>query len=290
MNGLSFQEAVGGLRPLWPRKDLQANGLAPESLATVTALQAIHPVQPDPVAPPVHELPPCPEVRPCGAFPRPRPLARAPHRHWRGSSAPYRQMPGGLVRQGARTMLFPAQVGVAVPAGSELAAHCVRAPLCNLAALLCTRQLAFSKVILLARCCLPLRYSLCQPNFGRPAEGSAEELLIPPQPGRSQNTSPCPCSWTSLGPLDLAMFYLGDGVLAGDVAAVGAAVAHVQQRAASLGLHLNLSKCEVVVPGAAAAADLSPALLVAMLWDAAGSDKVSQNFEFLGAAVHNTAL
>ena len=34
------------------------------------------------------------------------------------------------------------------------------------------------------------------------------------------------------GPLDLAMFYLDDGVVAGDLPAVGAALAHVQQRAA----------------------------------------------------------
>ena len=46
--------------------------------------------------------------------------------------------------------------------------------------------------------------------------------------------------------LDVGMFYLDDGVLAGDVAAVSAALLHLQQRAAALGLTLNLRKSEVI--------------------------------------------
>ena len=53
--------------------------------------------------------------------------------------------------------------------------------------------------------------------------------------------------------LDLSVFDLDDGVLAGDVAAVGRAVAHVQRRAAELGLRLNLAKCEPVCGGLAPA-------------------------------------
>ena len=49
------------------------------------------------------------------------------------------------------------------------------------------------------------------------------------------------------GGLDLAFFYLDDGVVAGDVAAVAAALAHVQQR--GFGLSLNLNKCKVVCVG-----------------------------------------
>ncbi|CAE7804962.1 unnamed protein product, partial [Symbiodinium microadriaticum] len=60
------------------------------------------------------------------------------------------------------------------------------------------------------------------------------------------------------GPLDLAVFFLDDGVLAGDVAAVAAALAHVQQRGESLGLQLNLSKCETITAGSTTAADLHP--------------------------------
>ena len=52
------------------------------------------------------------------------------------------------------------------------------------------------------------------------------------------------------GPLDMAFFYLDDGVVAGDAAAVGAALAHIQAQSANLGLHLNLDKSEVISLGA----------------------------------------
>ena len=42
------------------------------------------------------------------------------------------------------------------------------------------------------------------------------------------------------GPLDLATFYLDDGVIAGDIDAVSAALSHTQARCAELGLRLNL--------------------------------------------------
>ncbi|CAE7928885.1 unnamed protein product, partial [Symbiodinium sp. KB8] len=45
--------------------------------------------------------------------------------------------------------------------------------------------------------------------------------------------------------LDLAFFYLDDGIIAGDVHAVVRALQLVQRRAPALGLRLNLSKCEV---------------------------------------------
>ena len=87
------------------------------------------------------------------------------------------------------------------------------------------------------------------------------------------------------GPLDLAVFYLDDGVVAGDVSAVSAALLHVQQHAASFGLCLNLAKCEVVTPGRAGAADLAAALPATLLRTHDGNDRVLHNFEFLGAAV-----
>ena len=87
------------------------------------------------------------------------------------------------------------------------------------------------------------------------------------------------------GPLDLAVFYLDDGVVAGDVSAVSAALLHVQQRAASFGLCLNLAKCEVVTPGRAGAADLAAALPATLLRTHDGNDRVLHNFEFLGASV-----
>ena len=83
------------------------------------------------------------------------------------------------------------------------------------------------------------------------------------------------------GRLDLALFYLDDRVVAGDLPAVGAALAHVQQRAAAIGLSLP---CEVVVPSPATA-DLSTALPAPLLWTDGGVDRVLSNFEFLGAAI-----
>ncbi|CAE7241269.1 unnamed protein product, partial [Symbiodinium pilosum] len=71
------------------------------------------------------------------------------------------------------------------------------------------------------------------------------------------------------GPLDLALFYLDDGVLDGDIAHVVAALAHLQQRGAQLGLHLNLAKCEVV----------------AVVQSPDGSSRVQRDFELLGAAI-----
>ena len=47
-------------------------------------------------------------------------------------------------------------------------------------------------------------------------------------------------------PLDLATFYLDDGLFAGDVRDVAHAFQHVQQRCVALGLELNLQKYEVV--------------------------------------------
>ena len=49
--------------------------------------------------------------------------------------------------------------------------------------------------------------------------------------------------------IDLSLFYLDDGVVAGDVAAVAAALRHVQERGAALGLSLNLAKCELITVG-----------------------------------------
>ena len=51
------------------------------------------------------------------------------------------------------------------------------------------------------------------------------------------------------GPLGLATFYLDDGVIAGDIDAVSAALSHTQARCAELGLRLNLAKCEIIKVG-----------------------------------------
>ncbi|CAL1170433.1 unnamed protein product [Cladocopium goreaui] len=90
--------------------------------------------------------------------------------------------------------------------------------------------------------------------------------------------------------LDIAVHYLDDGLLAGDLGAVSAALRLVQQRAAHLGLDLNLAKCEAVALHPQAVPTLHGALPDALPRHADGTCKVSQNFEFLGAAVGDAAF
>ena len=87
------------------------------------------------------------------------------------------------------------------------------------------------------------------------------------------------------GPLDLALFYLDDGIAAGDVAAVGAALAHIRTRGSELGLTLNFSKCEVVGVGGVQPDDLTDHFPAELLQHANGSSRLQRNFKFLGAAI-----
>ncbi|CAE7260807.1 unnamed protein product [Symbiodinium natans] len=86
-------------------------------------------------------------------------------------------------------------------------------------------------------------------------------------------------------PLDLALFFLDDGVIAGDVADVGQALSEVQRRGAALGLQLNLSKCEVVGVGRLDADMLRSHLPDELLFKPDGTSRLQWNFELLGAAV-----
>lgn len=85
------------------------------------------------------------------------------------------------------------------------------------------------------------------------------------------------------GPLDFATFYLDDGVVAGDIPAVAAAVAHAQRRAPELGLRLNLQKCEVIAIGGVTDAQLAAHLPNNMLRAPSGESLVRRSFELLGA-------
>eukprot|EP00666_Eupelagonemidae_sp_cell4sb_P017760 gene17760-biopygen41254 len=86
-----------------------------------------------------------------------------------------------------------------------------------------------------------------------------------------------PGIWTS--------FYLDDGVLCGPAHAVARALRVVQDEGPALGLHLNLAKCELVVPSgqlSPVCAELFPAPL---RFDSAGGSRVQLdgNFAFLDA-------
>eukprot|EP00439_Symbiodinium_sp_Y106_P036411 s6269_g4.t1 len=69
----------------------------------------------------------------------------------------------------------------------------------------------------------------------------------------------------------MALHFLDDGIIAGDLAAVA--------------LSLNLAKCELVVLGPVAPSALSSCLPGALLQQEDGSSRVLQHFEFLGAAI-----
>ena len=84
---------------------------------------------------------------------------------------------------------------------------------------------------------------------------------------------------------DLAFSYLDDGVLAGDAAAVVAALRHVQTRGCELGLSLNLLKCELVVVGDLPDVALSPRFPRQILHAADGASRLQRSFELLGAPV-----
>ena len=85
------------------------------------------------------------------------------------------------------------------------------------------------------------------------------------------------------GPLDLAAFFLDDGVLAGAPASVAEALQHIDRRGREVGLQLKLSKCEVVLAGQTPATALV-GFPSALTTDAAGHSRVLRDFELLGAA------
>ena len=87
------------------------------------------------------------------------------------------------------------------------------------------------------------------------------------------------------GQLDLSFFFLDDGVIAGDVAAVQQALQEVERRGAAIGLRLNLAKCEVVGVGRLDASTLSNRLPPELLRTPDGASRLQWNFELLGAAV-----
>ena len=86
------------------------------------------------------------------------------------------------------------------------------------------------------------------------------------------------------------MFYLDDGLLAGDIGPVANALHHIQQRAAELGLHLNLQKSEVVAVGAIPDGAFPGPLPAALCATPDGASRVVRDFEFLGAPVGSDAF
>jgi hypothetical protein len=86
-------------------------------------------------------------------------------------------------------------------------------------------------------------------------------------------------------PLDLALFYLDDGALAGDIDNVAAVLQQLQQDCRTIGLRLNLDKSELVATGPVSEAALRARFPPSLLNNAGGAGRVVHSFEFLGAAI-----
>ena len=93
------------------------------------------------------------------------------------------------------------------------------------------------------------------------------------------------------GPLadaaSLVLFYLDDGILCGDVDTVAAGLQRIIDQSARLGLKLNSSKCELILPAGHCSSDLHAKFPSALLLDNDGKDWVIRDmgFEFLGAPI-----
>ena len=88
----------------------------------------------------------------------------------------------------------------------------------------------------------------------------------------------------------MAVHFLDDGVLAGDLAAVAVALRQVQQQAAGLGLSLNLAKCELVTLGPVAPEALAASFPEDLLKREDGASRILRHFDFLGAAIGDSAF
>ena len=75
------------------------------------------------------------------------------------------------------------------------------------------------------------------------------------------------------GSLDIAVHFLDDGVLAGELTDVASALGREQQRAAAIGLTPNLGKCEVAVAGPVPAAALAASFPADLLQRSDGSSR-----------------
>lgn len=215
------------------------------------------------------------------------------------------------VRQQARDHLWPAQVGVAVPSGAEVAVHTTRAWVerhaqqANQVLLKLDFKNAFNEVSrqavldrvhdqfpALARWTTWCYHKTSSLYFGG-------TTVLPSAAGVQQGDPLGPLLFAvAIQPLveqlrasmPFSVFYLDDGVVGGDVALVSQALVAIQQNAASLGLTLNLDKCELIAVGPTSPATLAQSFPAQLLVDSTGSNRVLHDFELLGAAIGDPAF
>ena len=210
------------------------------------------------------------------------------------------------VQTAAREHFFPAQIGVAVPGGAEAAVHAVRAwttqhaqasskVLVKLDFANAFNSVSRQQVLASARSQFPSLPRWVHWCYGEASYLQFGGSVLQSAGGVQQGDPLGPLLFAAAvqplatqlqqSSLDLATFYLDDGILAGDVGAVASALRLVQQRSADIGLHLNLNKCEVVGLGSLSAAQLVPHFPDSLLRDADGASRLHRNFELLGAAI-----
>ena len=215
------------------------------------------------------------------------------------------------VQTAAREHFFPAQIGVAVPGGAEAAVHAVRAwttqhaqgsskVLVKLDFANAFNSVSRQQVLASARSQFPSLSRWVNWCYGEASYLQFGGSVLQSAGGVQQGDPLCPLLFAAAvqplatqlqqSSLDLATFYLDDGILAGDVGAVASALRLVQQRSADIGLHLNLNKCEVVGLGSLSAAQLVPHFPDSLLRDADGTSRLHRNFELLGAAIGDDAF
>ena len=215
-----------------------------------------------------------------------------------------------LVQADARAHLWPAQAGVAVKAGAEAAVHTLRSWMGRNAGATdrivvkldfrnAFNTVSRETVLKQARDHFPALARWVTWCYGSESRLQFGDFALGSSTGVQQGDPLGPLLFAAAlqpladelrsSPLDLSLFYLDDGVLAGSVGAVSLALNRVQAVAAELGLTLNLTKSEVILVGRTPPGCLPGHLSQELLTGSDGQCRVLRDFEFLGAAVGDTA-
>eukprot|EP00439_Symbiodinium_sp_Y106_P052566 s4152_g7.t1 len=254
---------------------LVAEGLCGETAETAAALQALHPSQPSP-NPDMSNLPLANEVVPDA-------VARA-LRSFPADTAPG---PSGLRIQHLREAGPPGDNLALMDHQAAVVSLLARGQACPEAAPALAgaglvavpkpkggvRPIAIGEVLrrLTGKCLMAAVHD--EPLITADNMAWREMLLKAFLKSSLSNTLPCWWRWRSsqalvalrASPLELACFYLDDGILAGDVAVVGAALQRKAVEGAAVGLTLNLDKFELICAGAWREADRAAHFLPPLL-------------------------
>jgi len=210
------------------------------------------------------------------------------------------------VRPEARDHFWPAQAGVAVPGGAEAAVHGLRAWVSRHAAshdLVVVKvdfQNAFNTVsrdvvLQQARDKFPALARWSTWCYQHATNLQFGDTVLQSNSGVQQGDPLGPLLFAAaLHPLaaalrttalDFSVFYLDDGVLAGPIDAVTAALSQLQQAAGRVGLVLNSGKSEAIAVGMTSAAAIAAKLPSQLVSTSDGNNRILRDFEFLGAGI-----